>query len=286
MSRRRRLSIERLAARIVFSVEPVAEQSLSQVTTVESVDECAIAESSSIQSSESLSKEVVSISDVATPTPNNDATVVPFSAEPLDAPHGDVEADEAVPVNATVLDALFTEPLPLGDSESVALLAPEISAATFAASRLTNLTPDEKKAIDLCGDDAECRKQVENLIEILRDRDAPPWFNLETITYGGRCVWWSTHCHSDFLDANRDGVPLDMINMTEVMKYYIGPNPLWSEHHYVKITLPNGTHFYADVYWLGGGDHIFFDVPWSLVDADEYIELLEANTAAMDAMMH
>lgn len=99
-------------------------------------------------------------------------------------------------------------------------------------------------------------------------------------------MWWSTHYHSDFLDAKRDGVPLDGISMSEEMKYYIGPNPLWSEHHYVEITLPNGSIFYADVYWLGGSDHIFFELPWSLVDADEYSEFMQRCTAAMDATMH
>ncbi|MEO8496775.1 MAG: hypothetical protein ABI614_17030, partial [Planctomycetota bacterium] len=164
---------------------------------------------------------------------------------------------------------------------------PDEGPGTFAATGLTNHTLDEQKAVELCGDDPECRKQVENLIEILRDRDAPPWVSLETIAYGGRCVWWTTHCHSEFIiDAARDDVWLGRITMTEEMSYYTGLNPLWSEHHYLKITLPNGTYFYADVYWLGGRDHIFFELPRSLVDAEEYLQHLERCTAAKDAAMH
>ncbi|GIW95458.1 MAG: hypothetical protein KatS3mg110_3499 [Pirellulaceae bacterium] len=146
-------------------------------------------------------------------------------------------------------------------------------------------TPDELKAIDLGGEDMAAREQVLALIDIIRRHPAPPWFAAEPIEYGGRCVWWSTKCHEAILEARRARVRLDRLVITEEMKYYIGPNPLWREHHYLKIRLPNGAVFYADVYWLGGEDHIFFELPSSLVDERDYSVYLRRTLNAMDASM-
>ncbi len=48
-----------------------------------------------------------------------------------------------------------------------------------------------------------------------------------------------------------------------------------SSQHVIPVlerTLPNGNQFYWDVYWLGGGDHISFKIPDSLVDDAGYAE--------------
>lgn len=149
-----------------------------------------------------------------------------------------------------------------------------------------SLTPDQQQALELCGDDTDCRQALLNLFDIIDDAPAPPWFSIETITFGGRCVWWTTHCHSDILDAEQGGTDLGGIGITEDWRHYIGLNPLWREHHYLTVTLPNGNIFYMDVYWLGGSDHIFFELPPSLVDDAGYAEYWERCTAAMDGTMH
>ena len=160
------------------------------------------------------------VADTTTPAPlPNDATVaVSFIAESPVVSQLTMPETESATDHAAAVDVVFSGPLPLAESETADVDPPDNEPKAFAATSLTNITPDEQKVIDLCGDDSECRKEVERLIEILRDRDSPPWFSRETITYGGRCVWWSTHYHSDFLDAKRDGVPLDGISMSEEMK--------------------------------------------------------------------
>ncbi len=150
----------------------------------------------------------------------------------------------------------------------------------------SGLTPDQQRALDLCGDDQECHANLTELFGIIATTPAPPWLSFETITFGGRCVWWTTHAHSDILDAEGAGTDLGDISITEDWRHYIGPNPLWREHHYLTVTLPNGNVFYMDVYWLGGGDHIFFELPWSLVDDTEYGLFMERCTSAMEASMH
>jgi hypothetical protein len=42
---------------------------------------------------------------------------------------------------------------------------------------------------------------------------------------------------------------------------YKGIIPIWRDHNLIKVTLPNGKFFYVDNFYLGGDDHVFFEIP-------------------------
>jgi len=128
-------------------------------------------------------------------------------------------------------------------------------------------TADESRALELCNGDPDLEKAVRELFEVIRQSPSPRWLldAPKTIPFGGRCVWWAITTLRKILDAKAQG-KIQGIAVEYEWKYYVGPNPLWSEHHYLKATPSNGNVFYLDVYWLGGNDHIFFDLPNSLSD--------------------
>jgi RHS repeat-associated protein len=149
------------------------------------------------------------------------------------------------------------------------------------------LTEDERRAIDLAGDDDAARQQIRELIMLLRLSPAPPWFSVETIVQGGRCVTWVNKTYRMILNEKSRRFNWTHLRFEHVRMHYVGPNPLWREHHYLKVeVLSTGKVFYLDVYWRGGDDHIFFDIPWTLVDSERYSELLQSCTDAMDNTMH
>jgi hypothetical protein len=168
-------------------------------------------------------------------------------------------------------------------TETISLLVGEGEASADGSS--SALTPDQQHALDLCGDDQACRENLLELFDIINDSPAPPWWNIETITFGGRCVWWTTHTRSDIIDAQQQGTDLGGIGITENWRHYIGPNPLWTEHHYWTVTLPNGNRFYLDVYWLGGGDHILFELPNTLVDDAGYADYWERRAQELELVL-
>jgi hypothetical protein len=176
------------------------------------------------------------------------------------------------------MDALIAE---LDFDSIVNLLVSEGEGESPETGPSSSLTPDQQRALALCGDDQACRDSLLELFEVVDNSLAPPWFSIETITFGGRCVWWTTHTHSDILDTEQGGVDLGGIGVTEDWRRYIGPNPLWSEHHFLTVTLPNGNVFYMDVYWLGGSDHVFFELPSSLVDKDGYAAYCDRNAGTL-----
>jgi hypothetical protein len=75
---------------------------------------------------------------------------------------------------------------------------------------------------------------------------------------GGSCVVWRIRVRTKVIHY-KGCDRLEEVRVEIIEKKYCGPNPFWSEHHWLGFTLPNGFKFYADDDTLGGDDHIFFD---------------------------
>jgi hypothetical protein len=144
------------------------------------------------------------------------------------------------------------------------------------------LSPDQQTVLEMAGDDQALIDELKYLFELLEKHPTYAYRPFPFATKN-RCHRWAGESYLDILRAKgkTGGGHFQNIRFEHWVPKYIGFIPTFEDHSVLIVTLPNGNKFYLDNYLEGGSDHIFFKIPWSLVDKDsqEYANFVSDRAA-------
>lgn len=109
------------------------------------MDVCPIIDTEPIQHPESAPAEMVADTTTPAPLPNDATVAVSFIAESPVVSQLTMPETESATDHAAAVDVVFSGPLPLAESETADVDPPDNEPKAFAATSLTNITPDERE---------------------------------------------------------------------------------------------------------------------------------------------
>ncbi len=126
---------------------------------------------------------------------------------------------------------------------------------------MLKFTPDQQTVIAACNGDPRCEKIVERIFA-----GTPRYVPYFSWPLGDHCQTWAFQCEQNLnsLTWVNEGLSIESQYYN-----YMGWIPLWSAHVIVRVELPTGYVFYMDNAYLGGDDHIFFEVPSDVLYTEE-----------------
>jgi RHS repeat-associated protein len=125
------------------------------------------------------------------------------------------------------------------------------------------LRPDVAQLLALCGSDAAGAQACRELLDVLQRCPTLPYRPWPFAT-GDRCEKWAFDCERKLERWQLKHQAKVPYARAQYYDYY-GPWPPWSGHVVVEVKIGD-VEFYLDNSWLGGSDHIFFEMSATLVN--------------------